>query len=137
MRQHYSGRCVHHTDSERRTPPCQTLSSITGRLETHARRRRRRFRRQGHEFTERDFFKDRFSKDEIVELLNGEPTSALFNPKSQALKKAGIDPASLSEEQMLDLLVEEPRYWRRPVAVIDGRLIAGANAKTLAAELDL
>lgn len=37
---------------------------------------------------------------------------------------------------MLELLVEEPRYWRRPVAVIDGKLIAGANAKTLAAELD-
>ena len=59
----------------------------------------------------------------------------MFNPKSQALKKAGIDPASLNEEQMLGLLVEEPRYWRRPVAVIDGKLIAGANAKTLAAEL--
>ena len=28
---------------------------------------------------------------------------------------------------MLDLLVEEPRYWRRPVAVIDGRLIAGGE----------
>ncbi len=77
------------------------------------------------------------NRDEIVQLLNGEPPSALFNPRSQALKKAGIDPASLSEEQMLELLVEEPRYWRRPVAVIDGRLIAGATAKTLAAELGL
>ncbi len=36
---------------------------------------------------------------------------------------------------MLDLLAEEPRYWKRPVAVVDGRLIAGANAKTLAAAL--
>ena len=86
---------------------------------------------------ERDFFKERLNRDEIVELLNGEPPSALFNPRSQALKKAGIDPAALSEEQMLELLVEEPRYWRRPVAVIDGRLIAGATAKTLAAELGL
>ena len=51
------------------------------------------------------------------------------------MRKNGIDVDSLSEEQMLDLLVEEPRYWRRPVAVIDGKLIAGANAKTLAAEL--
>lgn len=36
---------------------------------------------------------------------------------------------------MLDLLAEEPRYWKRPVAVVDGQLIAGANAKTLAAAL--
>ena len=72
-----------------------------------------------------------------MELLGGEPASALLNPRSQALKKAGIDPASLSEDQTLDLLVEEPRYWKRPVAVIDGKLIAGANAKTLAEELGL
>ena len=36
---------------------------------------------------------------------------------------------------MLDLLVEEPRYWARPVAVIDGTLMAGANAKRLGAAL--
>ena len=36
---------------------------------------------------------------------------------------------------MLELLVEEPRYWKRPAAVVDGRLIAGANAKQLAAAL--
>ena len=34
---------------------------------------------------------------------------------------------------MLDLLVEEPRYWKRPVAVVDGKLMAGANAKQLGA----
>ncbi len=37
---------------------------------------------------------------------------------------------------MLELLVEEPRYWKRPVAVVDGRLLAGANAKQLGAELE-
>ena len=38
---------------------------------------------------------------------------------------------------MLEMLAEEPRYWRRPVAVIDGKLLPGANAKQLAAALDL
>ncbi len=36
---------------------------------------------------------------------------------------------------MLDLLVEEPRYWKRPTAVVDGKLVAGANAKQLGAVL--
>ena len=36
---------------------------------------------------------------------------------------------------MLDLLVEEPRYWKRPAVVVDGRLMAGANAKQLGAVL--
>lgn len=46
-------------------------------------------------------------------------------------RKSGIDPESLTEERMLELLAEEPRYWKRPAAVIDGRLMAGANAKQL------
>ncbi len=36
---------------------------------------------------------------------------------------------------MLALLAEEPRYWKRPVAVVDGKLMAGANAKQLGAVL--
>ena len=36
---------------------------------------------------------------------------------------------------MLELLVEEPRYWKRPVAVVDGKLMAGANAKQLGTAL--
>ena len=36
---------------------------------------------------------------------------------------------------MLDLLAKEPRYWKRPAAVVDGELIAGANAKRLLAAL--
>ena len=72
-----------------------------------------------------------------MELLGGEPASALLNPRSQALKKAGIDPASLSEDQTLDLLVESRAIGSGRWAVIDGKLIAGANAKTLAEELGL
>ncbi len=69
--------------------------------------------------------------------MGAKPPSALFNPKSATFRKSGVDPASLTEERMLDLLAEEPRYWRRPVAVIDGRLLPGATAKQLSAALGL
>ena len=75
------------------------------------------------------------TRGEIVSLLNGEPPIAIFNPRSASVRKNGINVDSLTEGEMLDLLVEEPRYWKRPVAVIDGRIIAGANAKTMAEEL--
>ena len=88
-------------------------------------------------FTDRDFFKQRFSGEELQTLLGGTPPSALFNLKSATFKKSGIDPESLTEERMLDLLVEEPRYWRRPVAVVDGELMAGTNAKKLSEALGL
>ena len=86
-------------------------------------------------FTDRDFFKQRFSGEELQMLLGGMPPSALFNLKSATFRKSGIDPESLTEERMLDLLVEEPRYWRRPVAVVDGELMAGTNAKKLSEAL--
>ncbi len=86
-------------------------------------------------FTERDFFKQRLSKEEIEALLGGEPPSVLFNLRSATFRKSGIDPESLTEERMLALLAEEPRYWKRPVAVVDGKLMAGANAKQLGAAL--
>ena len=63
--------------------------------------------------------------------MGGEPPSVLFNLRSATFRKSGIDQESLTEERMLELLVEEPRYWKRPVAVVEGRLIAGANARQL------
>ena len=67
--------------------------------------------------------------------MGSEPPSALFNLRSATFRKSDIDPDSLTEERMLELLAEEPRYWKRPVAVVDGRLMAGANAKQLGAAL--
>ncbi len=59
----------------------------------------------------------------------------MFNFKSVAFKKSGLDPDALSDDQLFGLLVEEPRYFRRPLVVIDGRLMAGTNATKLGAEL--
>ena len=58
-----------------------------------------------------------------------------LQPRIGVGARKGINPESLTEERMLDLVVEEPRYWKRPVAIIDSRIVAGGNAKTLAAEL--
>ena len=59
----------------------------------------------------------------------------LFNFKSAAFKKSGLDPDALTDDRLFGLLIEEPRYFRRPLVVIDGRLMAGTNAAKLGAEL--
>lgn len=59
----------------------------------------------------------------------------MFNFKSVAFKKSGLDPDALTDDRLFELLVEEPRYFRRPLVVIDGRLMAGTNAAKLGAEL--
>ena len=35
----------------------------------------------------------------------------------------------------MGMLAQEPRYFRRPIVVVDGRLLAGTNAKKLGEEL--
>ena len=63
-------------------------------------------------------------------MLGGEPPSVLFNLRSATFRKSGIDPESLTEERMLDLLVEEPRYWKRPVAGSGGEVDCGCECET-------
>ena len=69
------------------------------------------------------------------DLLRGDSPKAVFNFKSVTFKKSGLDEAKLSDADLLGMLVEEPRYFKRPIAVIDGRLMAGTNAKKLGQEL--
>jgi arsenate reductase-like glutaredoxin family protein len=87
------------------------------------------------QFTDRDFFKQKFTEVELRQLLRGQSPKAVFNFGSVTFKKSGIDPAGLSDEDLMRMLVQEPRYFRRPIAVIDGKLIVGTNAKKLGQEL--
>lgn len=70
-----------------------------------------------------------------MELLGEESPRAVFNFKSTTFKKSGLDEASLSDEDLTGMLVSEPRFFKRPLVVIDGRLLAGTNAKKLGAVL--
>ena len=46
-----------------------------------------------------------------------------------------MDEASLSDADLMGLLAAEPRYFRRPLVIVDGRILAGTNAKKLGEEL--
>ncbi len=61
----------------------------------------------------------------------------MFNFKSQAFKKSGLDEASLSDDDLLRLLSGEPRYFKRPLVVVDGKLLAGVTARQLQSELGI
>lgn len=46
-----------------------------------------------------------------------------------------MDADALSDADLLDLLAREPRYFKRPIAVVNGCLIPGAVEKILAEAL--
>ena len=83
------------------------------------------------EINERDFFKNPFKRPEIEELLQGKQASDMFNFRSPSFKQLGLDREKLSDNELIDLMLKEPRLVRRPVVRIEGRVYFGADKSVL------
>jgi Spx/MgsR family transcriptional regulator len=83
------------------------------------------------EINERDFFKIPFSRAEIEELLQGKPASEMFNFRSPSFKALGLEQDKLSEKELIDLMLKEPRLIRRPVVRINGKVYFSADRPVL------
>ena len=80
---------------------------------------------------ERDFFSQRFNEVELRALIGGRPVADYFSFNSPSYKKLGLRREDLSDEQMLRLMVEEPRMVRRPLVRIGDDLIVGTDKKAM------
>jgi arsenate reductase len=83
------------------------------------------------EINERDFFKNPFNQSEIEELLQGKPASEMFNFRSPSFKHLGLERDKLSDEELIGLMLKEPRLVRRPVVRIDGIVYFSADKSVL------
>jgi arsenate reductase-like glutaredoxin family protein len=83
------------------------------------------------EINERDFFKIPFNRVEIEELLQGKPASEMFNFRSPSFKALGLEKDKLSDKELFDLMLKEPRLVRRPVVRIDGKVYFSADQSVL------
>ncbi len=70
-------------------------------------------------YDKRDFFKQGFTVAELKSLLKSLHLKAhdVVATKSPAYKKMGLDRREVSDEELLALMVEEPRLLRRPLIV--------------------
>ena len=71
----------------------------------------------------RDFFADPFTEDELRKLLGERPPSEHFSWNSPSRRKLGIDRDKTSEDELIALMLQEPRLIRRPLIEIDGELL--------------
>jgi arsenate reductase-like glutaredoxin family protein len=55
----------------------------------------------------------------------------MFNPRSPSVKSLGLDPVNLSDDKLIDLMLQQPRLVRRPVVRIDDKVYFGADSKVL------
>ena len=90
---------------------------------------------KGLELEERDYFKDPLSSEELQELAALSSLSDLFAWRSPSFKKLELVAAEVSEDEMLRLMLEEPRLLRRPVTRVGDKLIIGSSPKLLEQEL--
>ncbi len=62
----------------------------------------------------------------MLKSLKLEPRDVL-STKSPAYKKLGLDRRELSDDELLALMVQEPRLLRRPLIVVDGHPVVGLD----------
>ena len=83
---------------------------------------------------ERDYFKEPFTESELRALIDesGDAgVAGMFASRSPSLKKMGLVAADLSDERKVELMLEEPRFVRRPIIRLGERLLIGANIKAV------
>jgi len=92
------------------------------------------------ELEQRDFFKDPLSREELENLASIVTMDELFSWRSPSAKKYRDRRDDLSDSDLIDLMIEEPRLIRRPIAIRTddpGRHVLGgrkADLESLALE---
>ncbi|GBD16378.1 Arsenate reductase [bacterium HR26] len=59
----------------------------------------------------------------------------LLSTRSRAYQTLGLAERELSDDELIDLMVQEPTLLRRPIVIIDGQVVIGSDRKRLAAAL--
>ena len=89
----------------------------------------------GLEVTDRDFFKETFSESEIRELAAMVGTENIFARRSPSLKKLGLVDKELSDDEMVNLMLQEPKLVRRPLIKVGGKLMVGGGTAAVEAAI--
>ena len=89
----------------------------------------------GLEVTDRDFFKETFSESEIRELAAMAGTENIFARRSPSLKKLSLVDKELSDDEKINLMLQEPKLVRRPLIKVGGKLMVGGGTAAVEAAI--
>jgi arsenate reductase-like glutaredoxin family protein len=84
-------------------------------------------------YTRRDYFKQRFSVDELRDLLHSLNLSAhdVLSTRAGKFKELGLDRREVGEDELLQLIIDEPTLLRRPLVKRGSRSVVGYNQSEL------
>lgn len=83
------------------------------------------------ELTERDYFKEPLSEAEIREVAALAGIDQIFARRSPSLKQMGLANQDLSEDEMINLMLQEPKLVRRPLIRVGDQVFAGGSGSVL------
>jgi len=90
---------------------------------------------EGLEVTDRDFFKDTLDEVEIRKLGSLAGIEKIFARRSPSLKNMGLADKELSDDEMVNLMLQEPKLVRRPLLKVGDRLIVGGGSASIEAAI--
>ena len=80
---------------------------------------------------ERDYFKEPFSEEEIREMAGIAGIDQIFARRSPSLKQMGLAGQELTGDEMVRLMLQEPKLVRRPMMRVGDQLFVGGGAAVL------
>ncbi len=86
---------------------------------------------KGVELEERDYFANPFSEEELRAIIGGREPSEIFAWRSPSFKSLDKDPDSLTGDDLVRLMLDEPRLVRRPLVQVGDRLVIGGSFKAI------
>ncbi len=89
----------------------------------------------GAVYQSRDYFKNRFSREELESILDMAGLSAtdVLSKRSKVYKARVQEIDALDSDALLDLMIEEPTLLRRPLVISEDAVVIGHNPKQLVA----
>lgn len=83
--------------------------------------------------TERLYFKQKPTETEVRALAAMLPGGVrdILSTRSRKYKELGLAEKSLTDDELVSLLAQEPGLWRRPIVVRGGRAVVGYDAGSL------
>ncbi len=65
-------------------------------------------------------------------MLQGNEAAVMFNFRSPSFLKLGLDREKLSDDDLIGLMLQEPRLIRRPIVKVGRKIYFAASAEILA-----
>ena len=82
---------------------------------------------EGVELHERDFFAEPLSDTELRGLIGGRPVGEIFSWNSPSFKKLGVSREGIDDEELIRLMLGEPRLIRRPLVRVGAKVVVGTD----------